>query len=230
MKLFDTAMDVVSQGACYQEGTKVLTQRGFIDFREVNPEIDLLAQVDEYNSISFTRIYELTKKEYKGQLVKIKGSKRSDLVDAGVTPNHRMVIEKLKKNKSGKYWTGATEIVLAKDLKLHRDNKMYLSGISEFKGRGLNDLERFMIAFQADGRKDDNSTARFRFKKQRKVDRLKSICDSLNWEYSENLESNGVTNIYIKNVSNFKKDHFEWVQLDQVSLQWCHEFIDENLS
>lgn len=228
MRLFDTIMDVVSQGACYEEGTEVLTNSGFKDFRDVVYGSDLIAQVDEFNNISFTSNYELTTKVFDGDMVKIKGKKRESLVDISVTPNHRMVIEKLKKNKSGKYWAGNTEIVLAKDLKLHRDNRIFISGETENKGRGLSDEERFMIAFQADGRKDFNSKlVRFRFKKERKVIKLKNICLSLKLSYDLKVDVNGVYDIVIHNANQLKKNTLEWVDYSNVSKQWCEEFLDE---
>ena len=228
MELFNTSMNVVSQGSCYQEGTKVLTQRGYVDFREVK-ETDLLSQVDEHNKVSFTKDYELVVNHFKGKLVKIKGKKRDDLVNIGVTPNHRMVIERRKgTRKNGKYWAGNTEIVKAEDLRLHRDNRMFFAGNTELKGRGLTTEERFMIAFQADGRKDYKcNTARFRFKKERKIERLIEIVENLGVRYETKVEKNGVTNIYVYNSEHLKKEFLDWIDLSQVSLQWCEEFIEE---
>ena len=228
MELFNTSMNVVSQGSCYQEGTKVLTQRGYVDFREVK-ETDLLSQVDEHNKVSFTKDYELVVNPFKGELVKIKGKKRDDLVNIGVTPNHRMVIERRKgTRKNGKYWAGNTEIVKAEDLRLHRDNRMFFAGNTELKGRGLTTEERFMIAFQADGRKDYKcNTARFRFKKERKIERLIEIVENLGVRYETKVEKNGVTNIYVYNSEHLKKEFLDWIDLSQVSLQWCEEFIEE---
>lgn len=227
MELFNTAMNVVSQGSCYEEGTKVLTQRGYVDFREVK-DTDLLAQLDENNNVSFTKNYELVVNPFKGELVKIKGKKRDDLVNIGITPNHRMVIERRGGGKNNKHWKGYTEIVKAEDLKLHRDNRMFFAGNTELKGKGLTTEERFMIAFQADGRKDYRcNTARFRFKKERKIERLIEIVENLGVKYETKIEKNGVTNIYVYNVEHLKNEFLDWIDLSQVSLQWCEEFIEE---
>ena len=226
MKLFDTTMDVVSQGACYQEGTKVLTQRGYVDFREVK-ETDLLAQVDEYNNVSFTKDYELVVNPFKGELVKIKGIKRDSLVNIGVTPNHRMVIERTGGGKNNKHWKGYTEIVKAEDLRLHRDNRMFFSGCTEVVGRGLNDEERFMIVYQADGRKcHATKNTRFRFSKERKINRFKELIESLNLDFTLNYYGD-VAEFNVKDVEHLKKDTLSWVTLEDKSLQWCLEFLEE---
>ena len=226
MKLFDTSMDVVSQGACYQEGTKVLTQRGYVDFREVK-ETDLLAQVDEYNNVSFTKDYELVVNPFKGELVKIKGIKRDSLVNIGVTPNHRMVIERTGGSKNNKHWKGYTEIVKAEDLRLHRDNRMFFSGCTEVVGRGLNDEERFMIAYQADGRKcHATKNTGFRFSKERKINRFKELIESLNLDFTLNYYGD-VAEFNVKDVEHLKKDTLSWVTLEDKSLQWCLEFLEE---
>ena len=227
MELFNSAMNVVSQGSCYQEGTKVLTQRGYVDFRDVK-ETDLLAQVDEYNKVSFTKDYELVVNPFKGELVKIKGIKRDSLVNIGITPNHRMVIERRKGTRNkGKYWGGYTEIVKAEDLRLHRDNRMFFSGYTEVLGRGLNSEERFMIAYQADGRKCHRTkNARFRFSKQRKIERFKELIESLNLDFTLNYYDN-VAEFNVKDIEHLKKDTLSWVTLEDKSLQWCLEFLEE---
>ena len=228
MELFNSAMNVISQGSCYQEGTKVLTQRGFVDFREVTKN-DLLAQLDENNNITFTKQYELVVNPFKGKLVNIKGKKRDDLVSIGITPNHRMVIERRTKTTKGRFWKGYTEIVKAEDLKLHRDNRMFFSGKSAIQGRGLSSEEKFLIAFQADGRKDwSTKNARFRFKKERKISRLISICEELNLDYISKLNEDGSIEITVYDCSNLKKELLNsWIDLTDKSYQWCNEFVEE---
>lgn len=231
MKMFDTTMDVVSQGSCYEKGTEVLTDKGFKDFREVNPKLDKIAQVDEYGNIDFTDVFELTSKKYTGDLVKIRGLKKDDLISVAVTTNHRMVIERLKGSKKAgtKRWAGYTEIVTAEDLKLHRDNRLYISGKTITKSNRLSDVERLKIAFQADGRKDNiSNTIRFRFVKQRKVERLLEIVKRIGLRYELKIESNsGVTNIYIYDAKELKQPTLSWVELDKVSYEWCQDFLEE---
>lgn len=226
MQLFDKQMQVISQGSCYVEGTEVLTNNGFKDFRDVTPN-DLIAEVDEFNNISFTENFELVKSEFKGKLKTISGIKRRSGVDIKITPNHRMVISKMKKINGKKTFPDYTEIVVAEDLKLHRDNRLFLSG-NTHSGMGLTFKDRFRIAFQADGRKDgENRKIRFKFNKPRKIDRLKWILDNLNKEYSEEVDKEGSTNIILEYDNTIKKDTFEWIDLSTISKEWSEEFIEE---
>ena len=152
-------------------------------------------------------------------------------MDIGVTPNHRMVIQRMKgssRNKT-KHWSDKTEIVLANDLKVHRDNRFFMSGKTSIESNLLSDEERLMIAYQADGRKDTRcDTMRFRFKKIRKIDRLKQLLDRMGNRYTEKIEeSSGVVNIYVYGASNLKQFDFSWVDISKVSYQWCIQFLEE---
>lgn len=230
MQIFDTTMGVVSQGSCYEKGTEVLTDKGFKDFREVDPKTDKIAQLDEHNNIDFTDQYELTSKKYTGDLVKIRGRKRDDLVSIAVTTNHRMVIERMKGRKSSgtKRWAGYTEIVTAEDLRLHRDNRLYIAGKTSVTSNKFSDEDRLKIAFQADGRKDSGDTIRFRFIKERKISRLIEILDRLGLTYETKVESkSNVTNIYVKAAGKYKLPDLSWVNLSEVSAEWCEDFIEE---
>lgn len=230
MQIFDTTMGVVSQGSCYEKGTEVLTDKGFKDFRNVDPKTDKIAQLDEYNNIDFTDQYELTSKKYTGDLVKIRGRKRDDLVSIAVTTNHRMVIERMKGRKSSgtKRWAGYTEIVTAEDLRLHRDNRLYIAGKTSVTSNKFSDEDRLKIAFQADGRKDSGDTIRFRFVKERKISRLIEILDRLGLTYETKVESkSNVTNIYVKSAGKYKLPDLSWVNLSEVSAEWCEDFIEE---
>lgn len=91
MKMWDTMMNVVSQGSCYIEGTEVLTDKGFKDFRNVNPKEDKIAQITKDNKLIYTTVegYELTKKQYKGDIITFRDT--NDSFEIHVTPNHRMM-------------------------------------------------------------------------------------------------------------------------------------------
>nr|DAN44755.1 MAG TPA: ribonucleotide-diphosphate reductase subunit alpha [Caudoviricetes sp.] len=230
-KLFDTVIDVISQGTCYEEGTEVLTSNGFKDFRDVKKGEDKLAQVDTFGKISFTEHYELIEEDYSGVMYQFKGKKKDSLIDISVTPNHRMVIEQQGGNtngKVGKYWPGVTEIVKAEDLKLGTWNKMYVSGESAYDGPDLSFADRFRIAFQADGRKDGpNRKIRFRFVKSRKIDRLLVICEQLGLKPEVSENADGVTEISVPYIEELKKEDFSWVDISRISRKWCYEFINE---
>jgi ribonucleotide reductase alpha subunit len=113
MSPFENLINVVSQGKCYIEGTEVLTDSGFKDFRQLT-STDKLAEVDECNNVSFTSTYELVIEDFDGELVCFSDGKS---VIVKVTPNHRMVVKGEKVE---------TKIVLAKDFQ--KDDRLILCG------------------------------------------------------------------------------------------------------
>lgn len=227
MGAFDNLINVVSQGRCYVEGTEVLTDSGFKDFRDVMPT-DKLAELDECNNVSFTSTYQMVVEEWDGDLVCLRGKKAKDSVAIKVTPNHRMVVVRRKMEDRKRYWPAETEIVLAKDLKFHRDNRLVLAGWGG-DGDGLSDRDRLRIAYQADGMKDGpNRKIHFHFKKKRKIERLTMLLDRADIDYEVIPQFDGTTDITLEYDSDIKYSEFkDWVKLESVSGRWAEEFIDE---
>ena len=125
-KLFDTVIDVISQGTCYEEGTEVLTDKGFKDFRDVKKGEDLLAHVDEYNNISYTDTYDLITEDHTGEMYHYYAEGKFDL---SVTPNHRMVFGGYRYKGEGENifpdWDEKTDIAQAKDLVLDDYTRLF---------------------------------------------------------------------------------------------------------
>lgn len=125
-KLFDTVIDVISQGTCYEEGTEVLTDKGFKDFRDVKKGEDLLAHVDEYNNISYTGTYDLITEDHNGEMYHYYAEGKFDL---SVTPNHRMVFGGYRYKGEGENifpdWDEKTDIAQAKDLVLDDYTRLF---------------------------------------------------------------------------------------------------------
>lgn len=83
------ALVMKAHHGCFDDKTEILTNRGFVYFRDLK-ESDLVAQYDrETEKISFTKPYEYIKYHYKGKMVKIT-HKCTDLL---VTPDHRMLFK-----------------------------------------------------------------------------------------------------------------------------------------
>ena len=125
-KLFDTVIDVISQGTCYEEGTEVLTDKGFKDFRDVKKGEDLLAHVDEYNNISYTDTYDLITEDHTGEMYHYYAEGKFDI---SVTPNHRMVFGGYRYKGEGENifpdWDEKTDIAQAKDLVLDDYTRLF---------------------------------------------------------------------------------------------------------
>ncbi len=88
LKHFVFDMQTITQG-CYIEGTQVLTDKGFIDFRDINTETNI-AQLDEHRNVSFTK-GEPTVRDWNGKMYRFTSESGLKLE---VTPNHRMMISK----------------------------------------------------------------------------------------------------------------------------------------
>ena len=236
MQMFDTTMTVVSQGSCYKKGTKVLTQYGYVDFRDVIKGYHKIYQVNDKNIGSFTDDYELTHDKFTGKMFEIKGLKTESFHNLVVTSNHRMVInklERLKENnyKGKKYWKESNSIVTAEKLKFHRDNRLPVSSyVNNDTEIGLSTIERLKIAYQADGKKSkETHKIRFHFSKERKINRLESFLNELNIPF-ENIERTNYGSreiIFDPCLEINKHSTLDWINLENVSLKWCIEFIDE---
>lgn len=81
---FDNAFILVDE--CFRDGSEVLTQRGFIDFKELNDD-DLVAQYEDSGNIKFVNPSRRITRHHKGKMVNIV----KDHFYSSVTPNHRRV-------------------------------------------------------------------------------------------------------------------------------------------
>lgn len=227
MQAFDNLINVVSQGKCYIEGTQVLTNNGFKDFRDVL-ETDKLAELDEYNNISFTNNYELVVEDFDGELVCLSGVTPASPACLKVTPNHRMVVNQRHVEGNKRYWSAETEIVLAKDLKMHRDNRLVLAGWAG-SGSGITNFDRLRIAYQSDGIKDLlQSKILFSFSYHEKFKRIVEILDGLGISYNAEMGDCGTYDVSIEFIKSVAKEKFdEWVNIETISGQWAEEFLEE---
>lgn len=230
MELFNTAMNVVSQG-CYSEDTEILTNRGFKLFKDLE-STDLVAQVNNDNTIVFVKPLEYFKYKVNENLIRFKDYKNIDIL---VTKNHNMVFKYEKKSKiNGKYISEIKDNFIFKealDIKLHRDNKFLHSSfaIEENKNKKLTFKDRLLIAFQADGSKVDRSknAMRFRFKKERKKERLEWILKNTNYKYKYSFyEKDKSHNFYVL-FENEPNKVLDWVNLEDKNYNWCNEFLEE---
>lgn len=231
MKCIDSQMLAVSQGTCYIEGTEVLTSKGWKDFRNVTYD-DKVAQVTDGREIEFVAPLDIIKEYVEEDLVNF--SLKDKSLDLTVTKNHSMVISRRKQKNNEKYLSRELEKVRAEDLNLHRDNYIHTTASTSFNSTQtvLSPFERLLVAYQADGRNyskrdiDKKWKVHFRFKKERKVERLKAILKECGLSYKITTGSEGVFNFHIE-TSTLEKHFKEWVDLSNVSKEWCVDFIEE---
>ncbi len=222
----EDSMSIFSVNACFPEGAEILTDKGFMDFKDLSYS-DKVAQYNQDGTIEFVEPIKLHSYHFNGNLLSFIGGAEKQ-INFCVTDNHRIP-----------YISGKGNFVIkeAKDLPLKPIFK--ISGLSKIENRGLNDFERLLIAFQADGSYStrDNEYTGFRkgtlpmrfvtLKKERKIKRLEELLDRLKFNYTKSTYDKG--NSYRIEVP-FTKDlskTFDWVDLTKISSQWCNEFIEE---
>lgn len=239
MELFDKVADIVSQG-CYDDQTEVLTNQGWKLFKEVK-EIGLknirIAQVNDDETVSFVEASNYFEYEVNESLIWFKDSKNIDLL---VTKNHNMVYKQEARsvirgedgqNSYSRSVKDKFYIKNAEECPLHRDIKYLHSAYAKNDSSGLSNLERILIAVQADGSivNGCNRAIKFRFSKNRKSDRLKMLLDSEGIEYSYSFYESDQTHNYYVNFGEVLPKTLEWVNVENKSYKWCQEFILEVL-
>lgn len=234
----ETELVGTSIPACYDDETEILTENGWKLFKDLN-ENEKVAQYHEDGLIDFVVPSAYYNMPYKGKMVtftsKEKGNK--GYVDFSVTPNHRMIRRKKSDN--------SLQVFEADSKKYHEKNgyssknKVIISGKVKNNKNNLSDLEKLMIAFQADGsylnrnekyngEKTNTRPIRFALKKERKKERLINILDKLEYEYTCTKDNNDYYSFYIKvpKEINMLKD-FSWIKINNISLEWANQFIEE---
>jgi ribonucleotide reductase beta subunit family protein with ferritin-like domain len=206
---------------CYVEGTEVLTSEGFIDFRDVKDDT-LIANYHENGDITFTEPTEIIVGDYSGDIYRFEGQR----YNLAVTPNHRMVRLNMREN-------GRFETKLAEDISLHNYKAPVAGYTKGNRYREFTPLDRFRIAYQADGTISNGGNVtengimyKFYLNKERKIDRLLKIAEDGNFKFTKKESEDSFFNIYIWVDERIDKN-FDWIKLDEISLEWGLEFLEE---
>lgn len=186
-KLLGMILNKGHYGVCYSADTKVLTDRGFIPWPEVTEEDRLAAfnyKVGEFQKITFEKPKKLVKLPFRGDLYY--ASSRD--YDQMVTEDHNLVVSHRKPNQGFSNFYRKQ----AKDLK-GSPYRVIKSGYLSNKDRtfipsdypGSTNTEKWTVFnflslvgfFISDGCKPESghNYLRFRLKKKRKIDYLKSL-------------------------------------------------------
>lgn len=224
----ESGMLGLSLPACYDETTELLTEQGWQTFQELQAGTKV-AQYEESGAISFVPFTNLVNEYYKGDMIRLSSDSKVAKVDQLVTPNHRVI---RRSRNSGK-----TEVMTAEDVTFSQKNSYLQGGVTSVVGRGLSDIERLKIAFQADGsfpnrresytgERSGKKPIRFSLAKKRKVDRLVAILDRGEIEYTLSVHTDGRASFWIKTTEEMSKT-LDWVEISKVSAQWCQAFIEE---
>ena len=219
--------------ACVPSDGEVLTREGWKQLEEIEIGEEIAAaQIDDLE-LSFEKIY-----------AKVPIELRDTYTNNGLTAtkDHRMIY----RGQYEKSW----RIDYFGNL-LANNSNIYIPMAGRMKMSGLDvsdDMLRLYIAIQADGHymyetKSDGEKSfyglQFHLKKQRKIDRVKMLLDSVKLPYKENKKSDGTVSILVYNYDgiNIVKDvcekhleekHFTWEWLN-LSDEQADIFFDELL-
>lgn len=220
VELYADMMSKTAQN-CYKDDVEVLTDEGWKLFKDLNKS-EKIASVLPNGELIFDKPLDYLVTDYKGNLIKLKDSKN---INISVTPNHNLVTINLKKIKGERSLIGDTKLETAENVKFNRDK--FMSNSAKLVGnRRLTNLERFYIAYQADGSTSSKNTVRFHFSKKRKVERLISILDSIGFKYTVTSNTDGTVNVRVNSLGVPSK-LFDWVNLNEVDANWGREFLEE---
>lgn len=220
----------ISDNECLTPDHDVLTLEGWKSIDAVT-KYDKVAQWDqETNQIEFVHPAVFSK-PFDGELIQF--SNHCGTLNQLTTPKHRMVLvtpyESTKINQ--KVWE-------AKDIPLHGGMALPVSGKLK-SGKGMTALEKLFVAVQADGSlcsdkytgaRTGNKHYKFSLKKQRKKERLAALCKEAGLELVQHDTSRDRDLFYVYVPLGLYNEHaksFDWVDLNNISLEWCQEFIEE---
>lgn len=140
----------MSFGECHIEGTEIMTERGFIDFRDLK-KTDKIATFDEDRKITFVKPDNIINKYYKGEMYSFDNT----FIRAVVTPNHRFALYSGKNN---------TYVHMEANQIDYESNKLKLPVSGTFKDSVsvLTPTDRLKIAIELFARKKDKRNINFK--------------------------------------------------------------------
>ena len=138
------------ESECHIEGTEIMTDRGFIDFRDLKMT-DKVVTFDEDRKITFVKPDNIINKYYKGEMYSFDNT----FINAVVTPNHRFA---LYSGKNNTYVHMEASHIDYESKKL----KMPVSGIFKDSASVLTPTDRLKIATELFARKKDKRNINFK--------------------------------------------------------------------
>lgn len=219
----------VFRDECVVEGTEVLTPNGWKKIEDLT-DADEVAQFDMITSeVSFVVPSRRVKNRVNEKIVVFSSEKGG--IHQAITAGHN-VVQKWE-------YQEAYSKQIASEFKPNGKKMIPVSGYKKTGREHLSNIERFMIALQADGslpsarytgERCGALPVHFSLKRERKIHRLRDILRSCNFEWTEYPEGEDKTAFRVKVPSNavkLTKQFKDWVVFADVSSTWASEFIEE---
>lgn len=240
IKAMDAQTLAVSQG-CVDGSTEILTESGWVRFDELNESHGKVIQVFPNGKMEFVTPTEYHTYDYAGPMdhYTSTGKNQKGLMDLFVTPNHRVAYETLSRREGKRVFSESLSIRESREHSFHRDNRAWYTGEIQDDGIELTPQERFLIAYQADGSTNPTGNSNgtvsgsviyaFRFRKNRKIQRLEWILHECGYSFTRSDYSNGTVSILVRvpcsvNVSKRLRDNFN---LSDMGLTKARQFVEE---
>jgi thymidylate synthase (FAD) len=189
---------------CYSSDTEVLTEDGWIFWNEVTENTVLAAYNIQNGLVGFEKPSAVQRWDYNGKMYSLKGQ----ALDFLVSPDHRMIVQNRKNNS---FWTESyaisAEEVYGKSVRYITTGNLLENERTDINIPVENPLFWSLIGFWiGDGdRYHSSNTIKFHLKLSKKIEYLKSICDSLNIDFHST--ENDRYSISYPNIGNWMRDN-----------------------
>lgn len=224
-RMLPRAPSLIVYDECFPGDVEVMTSDGFVRFDALTGGENFAQYNINTSAISFTPASRMVRRPSQGDLVRIKADRRVDLM---MTAGHELIVEQRgirRKVRADQFRPG--------------DKFMPVAGRGAGQDIALSSVERFLIAYQADGslhldRADGSSVVAFSFSKRRKIDALQEIVASAKFDIRE-VESQPNRSANAKPVRRFMvtvpfkvtKDVWEHFDLSSLSAEKAGRIIAE---
>ncbi len=228
---------------CLTGDHELLTPKGWVRITDLALELDEtpdVAQYHENGTITFTPFTNPTVSEVDHTW---QFSNEQGHVDLQVSDNHRMVMRTIvaeaRKEEGGR--ASRCKIEAARDCRHNPYSAHICAGKlanSTARMTEINDIQRLLIAYQADGRTPkeacDGSRAghvvlHFELKRRRKIERLLGLLGRLNLSHESAPSADGKTMITVQVSPNLArhKRFSSWINFGEITAEWCAGFVEE---
>jgi ribonucleoside-diphosphate reductase alpha chain len=220
LKTVDADMTAYRQGTCYTPDTEVLTSAGWVRFDQLSEGVEV-GHVNSNREIFFAKPIELVKEDHVGHILNVRTGNNS--VDLQVTPNHSMVIEERIQDNS---WSGELVKIRADHLVGNKDLRFHTTAIKTTgENTGLTPLEKYLIASNIIGQKNEDYGYTFIFEEASKANFLENIIKECGYHTTKTEYSDGTIKIVTK--IRVSEEEFCWVDLSKISSTWGARFLGQ---
>jgi len=212
---------------CFDKDSELLTSEGWVNVADVTMSHKIAQYSLDTSIVEFVNPKKVVNYDYKGKM-HFYNSKSSSIC---VTPNHDMIY---KRHASEVY--GKTK---SQSVSLGRNYKYPVTGYSEVEGNRLSNLNKLLIAIQADGNlrslcdsvNENYRLCTVKLKKQRKKKRLSSILDCCDIDFVVNtLEDFSIYSFKVpEEVSLSSIKNLGFLKLSELSSLEACDIIEECL-